>query len=710
MAVPRISSTVTLLSSHTDSVNCITVCPYIPNLIASGGDDKVIHVWNIQDILNGSRYTVTPKNENHEEYLFPSSSSSAAPPTNDNCTTTENSSKVPVKSKDSDNRIIPIASISTEDAVTALTFCNQYYHGSLSSSLSSSSSSLSDSITSSSSPVPSSPSSGRTITGTKSSTSQRKGSSSKNKSKKKSTGIPSTMNRILGNFDSDEDSEKMEDHHRQKTSHGKQQRTLIGTIYAGVGIRILEYRLYENEENILPINENINVDDKDILSSFDGGVSSSSSTSTRRSIESPSVPSVPNNNPPNSSFQRKYTLEPGQRLQYNTDEISALVMHPTEPILASSDDDGNIVLLHTLTNTFLRILRKGGHTSICSSVAFRSFINNDGSKSSNTNTNNNSNSNNLIELVSGGYDHSLICWNGTRGIPRSTLSVASTITLMMYSPPEAIHVSNDTMNDKGKSITKGNNNSNNKSKPSTTDNAPSGIDPTSIAAAQSGKFLNPPFVHAVMFSPCNRYVVCSLGDGTISVCEWDNDGSNLVPLKPLWWKLEAHKSASTCLCFIAYSGPHPHEGTEVSSSLSSSIVTDETTVTHTYLVSAGNDGWIQGWKWSTILDAIKNRRIRKNETVVDSDSTTTDESVSPFITFPEVPLAFRFRHGRGPNYMMAVNNSNGTNTTDNKLNTFGWLLVADPRNDIFMYSYDTIFTPRTKKKPQKPSNTNESKD
>ena len=629
----RIANTAILLSAHTDSVNCIAVCPYNKDLVVTGGDDKTLYLWNIHDLLFSKNSSSSISSSTCTTSSFSDSSSTI------NTNTINNSTE-----ELSSNRLKPITSIVTEDSITALTFCNSHYAGSLKNSSTTGSDIIENDEKRNTT----------TLKSTNTKSSHQRKHNSKGKAKKKGSINYSNNqgNHKLYNFDSDNDNEENNqfseatnntnittslsnlslDENIPEHSHSSLptiKRTLIGTIYAGVGIRILEYRLYQIESSIT-------------------NCSNLLSHSTTSSIT--------------------YTFEPGQRLQHNTDEISALVMHHNEGILASSDDDGNISLIQTETNTLLRTLRKGGHTSICSSVAFRA---------NNTSSNNKEN---IIELVSGGFDHNLICWNGSRGIPRSIVSVASTITLMMYSP-ESIPTS-DVSNDNKHKNTKSS--SNHKSKTST---APSpfptdSVNPANIAAAQSGKFLNPPFVHTVIFSPCNQYVICSLGDGTISVCEWDTDGSNLVPLKPLWWKSEAHKSAVTCLCFIEY--PNNLRNTLES-----------------YLVSAGNDGWIQAWKWNNILNSIKNRRIRTPEESPQVPATDDNESIDstnakpiePYISFPEVPLAFRFRHGRGPNYMTSINPIIANDTTINSILTAsGILLVADTRKDIYTYNYDTIFT------------------
>jgi WD40 repeat protein len=76
------------------------------------------------------------------------------------------------------------------------------------------------------------------------------------------------------------------------------------------------------------------------------------------------------------------------------DDISALCAHPTKPILACCDDSGVITIIDAAKACVVRVLRKGGHTSLATSVVFLPLP--VGSSL----------------LLSGGCDHTLKLWDG----------------------------------------------------------------------------------------------------------------------------------------------------------------------------------------------------------------------------------------------------------------------------------------------------------
>jgi WD40 repeat protein len=76
------------------------------------------------------------------------------------------------------------------------------------------------------------------------------------------------------------------------------------------------------------------------------------------------------------------------------DDISALCAHPTKPILACCDDSGVITIIDAAKVCVVRVLRKGGHTSLATCAVFLPLP----ADSS--------------LLLSGGCDHTLKLWDG----------------------------------------------------------------------------------------------------------------------------------------------------------------------------------------------------------------------------------------------------------------------------------------------------------
>jgi len=52
------------------------------------------------------------------------------------------------------------------------------------------------------------------------------------------------------------------------------------------------------------------------------------------------------------------------------DDVAALAVHPTLPLLAAADDEGCITVVDLQAGAAVRVLRKGGHTSLCTGALF----------------------------------------------------------------------------------------------------------------------------------------------------------------------------------------------------------------------------------------------------------------------------------------------------------------------------------------------------
>lgn len=427
-------------------------------------------------------------------------------------------------------------------------------------------------------------------------------------------------------------------------------------------------------------------------------------------------------------------IEPSARMQFNGDEIACLSAHPTQPLLAAADDDGAIVIINTITRTASKLLRKG-HTSLCSSVHFRPCraavadwhtcnahvagaaagrgVHAALSRSAASSTE-------PAELVSGGFDHVLVAWNASRGAIRSSMHVAQSVlaaenvVAVALAPPAPTSTADDgtgnaaaahataedaaadstskyaglsrkdrrEMERKDKKLAA-------KAKKSSGTPAPVAAPPPPLAAAPAPaaasatavpQMVNPPFVHAVSFSPCGAYVASALGDGQVVVCAWDDEGSTKPP-QPLWWT-SGHSAAATCVGFARHcrkrTGP-PTAAEATQAPAASSAATVEHDHHHhrdsgpgcgyecgLYLYSAGNDGYVRGWLWEEVLRRMQLvARIIGHPAAAGADDgdhhaasmhmpAVGGEGGSDRASLPAIIPAFTLRHGRGPNCVAAT--------------------------------------------------------
>jgi WD40 repeat protein len=168
--------------------------------------------------------------------------------------------------------------------------------------------------------------------------------------------------------------------------------TTRGRLFAGCGIRVMDLMLGKRS-----------------LSGTCASSSSSSSSSSSGNHGEPSTTPTPT------------PLEQVARMQFNVDEVASLAVHDTLPILASADDEGCIAIVRTDTRALVHLLRKG-HSSLCSCIVFRPTC---GFTAGTTS---------LAEAVSGGFDNTVVCWNATRGVARSSVPLAAAIAEALQPP------------------------------------------------------------------------------------------------------------------------------------------------------------------------------------------------------------------------------------------------------------------------------------
>jgi WD40 repeat protein len=422
------------------------------------------------------------------------------------------------------------------------------------------------------------------------------------------------------------------------------------------------------------------------------------------------------------------SLVPGARIQTNRDEIAALAAHDSLPLLAAADDDGDIAIVDTQKRSLLRVLRKG-HTSLCGSVAFRPTLRPPPSSSSThsawraflpsllspPSAGRTASADTPAEIASGGFDHTVVCWNAKKGVPRSAVSVAGAIAEVLAGPPtqqmqdeaDAAAAADEGAKGKGKkggSKGKGKGKAGGGGTPKAASSS-SAAAPAPAAAAQGSQeaapaadapedaappqSLNPPFVHSVAFSPGGgAYVVAGLGDGTVAVLEWDEDGGGARPPPPVWWAHGAHASAATCVGFARHDsgadGLVEGAGEGGGESAGSPPLPPSSSWV---LYSAGNDGFINLWRWEEVEEAA---RTRPGRPVVSPPSPSEGEAaaaaaaagVPPRPVLPQaLPRPFqRIRHGRGPNWMAAATVPRGGGDR-----VGGVLVVGDTRKDASAY-------------------------
>lgn len=237
------------------------------------------------------------------------------------------------------------------------------------------------------------------------------------------------------------------------------------------------------------------------------------------------------------------------------DDVSSLCIHMTLPLLVIADDSGAITLVNTSGDcSVVRVLKKGGHTSLATAALFLPVITT------------------MNTIISGGCDEQLLIWDGGTEGARGPLLATSVSALLEPIPKGKESCEEDAVTDEDfleKCIRE----------------SEAEREKAEEVEGRGGFNPNPPFIHALVHGPSPGFVGVALGSGCLAVVcihtrtDGGRGGGTSRKKKPCrphlalhWASKEAHSSA---ICGLATVG--------------------------TLLVSAGNDGMIKVWKWSEVI-------------------------------------------------------------------------------------------------------------
>jgi hypothetical protein len=266
-----------------------------------------------------------------------------------------------------------------------------------------------------------------------------------------------------------------------------------------------------------------------------------------------------------------------------------------------------------------------------------------------------------VLLASGGFDHTVVLWNAATGAEVARAAAAAPEALVGAAVPSGSTVRNGSSRARGRCGGRGGSGSGSGS--SRSSNIASGASTSqsrcgkaaaksagaaaaSAAAAvaettasggtladgtapSTGRLFNPPFVHALAWSPGSALLAAAYGDGSVAVWRIASAATRAFVCK---WDAHAG-AAATCVAFV--DGVGPGQG-------------------HGLLATAGNDGYVCLWAVPAAgvpgaSDAAPAAGCGGGSRGTD---TAADAGTGAAAATPG--CVWRHKHGRGPNALVAV--------------------------------------------------------
>jgi hypothetical protein len=371
-------------------------------------------------------------------------------------------------------------------------------------------------------------------------------------------------------------------------------------------------------------------------------------------------------------------LQPKVQLRFNGDEVAALAYLPAPAgaagpcWLAAADDDGVVCLIDAHSRKLLRSLRRGGHTSLCSSAVFLTqelAIGGAGAEGPAHAVGGAADAAAAsaaaapalpggaaeIDIATGGFDHAVTLWDARTGTRLASAPASSPQELNTAAPaasplPDAARSGTRARGSGGGGGSSARRRAPVRGKGPVA--VPDGDAPAAHGEAEenggggSGQLLNPPFIHALAWHAGERLLAAARGDGKVSLWRITSrqQRRHIVTF-------EAHAAAATCASFV--SAPQSNQAAAETNEATEDSLGDSGR--GCWLATAGNDGRICVWDAAAIVAAAERRRTPAAAAPAHDAAEPASGGPTPVGTVAVAPIAWaptpvwQHQHGRGPN-------------------------------------------------------------